>query len=239
MKIFKILSLLIIGTLSFISCNDDDDNNTTTTPITGSSIVVEVTKFNLTEDVSTTDFETRDAEIEGDFTSQQPGFLKRMSGVDADGKYVVVVFWDTLADADASISAFQEDTTVADYFQMIDGNTFGVERYTTFAIPDINFTLTDNNVIEVTTFNLNDDVDVNAFEARDAEIEGDFTSQQTGFIERTSGDDGNGKYAVVVFWDSLADADASIAAFQEDATVADYFQMIDGSTFGVERFTKF
>lgn len=162
-----------------------------------------------------------------------------MSGVDADGKYVVVVFWDTLADADASIAAFQQDTTVADYFQMIDGNTFGVERYTTFAIPDINFTLTDNNVIEVTTFNLNDGVDTNAFETRDAEIEGDFTSQQPGFIERTSGGDGNGKYAVVVFWDSLADADASIAAFQEDATVADYFQMIDGNTFGVERFTKF
>jgi len=200
------------------------------------NIVVEVTTFNLNDGVDPSVFEARDAEIEQDFASVQPGFLKRMSAVDADGKYVIMVFWETLADADASIAAFGVDPTVGDYFAMIDGSTFSAERYTTFSIPDINFELMEENVIEITTFNLNDGVEPAVFEARDAEIEQDFASLQPGFIRRTSGVDANGKYAVIVFWNVLADADASIAAFQVDPTVSDYFGMINGSTFIAERF---
>ena len=62
-------------------------------------------------------FIARDAEIEQEFASQQAGFIRRTSGVDADGKYAVIVFWETLADADASIAAFSIDPTVADYFR--------------------------------------------------------------------------------------------------------------------------
>ncbi len=235
MKNVFLFTLMSILTLS--SCSNDDDvtiiNNDPT------SIVVEVTTFDLIASADANAFEIRDKEIEQDFSSQQPGFLKRMSGVDANGKYVVMVFWETLADADASIAAFGQDPTVADYFAMIDGNTFLAERYTTFAIPDINFDMASKNVIEITTFNLNSGVDSNAFITRDAQIEQDFASQQPGFIRRTSGVDENGKYAVIVFWEALADADASIAAFQVDPTVADYFAMIDGNTFLAERFEIF
>ena len=38
-------------------------------------------------------FAKRDAQVESDFTSKQPGFIKRQSGVDEEGTYVVVVFW--------------------------------------------------------------------------------------------------------------------------------------------------
>lgn len=236
MKYLKVTLIVVLGLLTFASCNNDDDD---LTPPKEATIVVEVTTFNLNSDADPNVFEVRDTEIEEDFASQQPGFLKRMSGLDANGKYVVMVFWETLADADASIAAFGADPTVADYFAMIDGNTFSAERFTTFAVPDISFSLASNNVIEVTTFNLNAGVDANAFIARDAEIEQDFASQQPGFIRRTSGVDANGKYAVIVFWETLADADASIAAFGSDPTVADYFAMIDGNTFIAERFTIF
>ncbi len=203
------------------------------------SIVVEVTLFDLNEGVDPAVFQARDAEIEADFASLQPGFLKRMSGVDANGQYVVMVLWETLADADASIAAFGMDPTVGDYFAMIDGSTFSAERYTTFGIPDFNFNLIENNVIEITTFNINDDVDPEEFIARDAEIEDEFASLQPGFIRRTSGVNENDKYVVIVFWDALADADASIAAFGMDPTVADYFAMIDGATFAADRYTIF
>jgi|GEM_PF-578979 len=204
-----------------------------------SNIVIEVTTFNLNAGVDANAFEDRDAEIEQDFASVQPGFIKRTSGLDANGKYVVMVFWDSLADADASIAAFGNDPSVADYFAMIDGSTFIVERFTSLSLPDTDFALAANNVIEITTFNLNAGVDANAFEARDAEIEQDFASIQPGFIERTSGVDADGKYAVIVFWQTLADADASIAAFGNDPSVADYFAMIDGNTFLAERFGIF
>lgn len=239
MKHLKLLVIAVLSLLTFASCNDDDDDNNNVTPTEEATIVVEVTTFNLNANADPNAFEVRDTEIEEDFASQQPGFLKRMSGVDANGKYVIMVFWETLADADASIAAFQADPTVADYFGMIDGNTFSAERYTTFEVPNIDFSLASKNVIEVTTFNLNAGVDANAFVARDAEIEQDFASQQPGFIRRTSGVDANGKYAVIVFWETLADADASIAAFGSDPTVADYFAMIDANTFSAERFAIF
>ncbi len=233
MNFNKFILLFMVGMLSFSSCKDDETISETP------SIVVEVTTFNLNAGVDADAFELRDTEIEQDFASQQPGFLKRMSGVDANGKYVVMVFWETLADADASIEAFGADPSVADYFAMIDGNTFLAERFTTFAIPNINFTLASKNVIEITTFNLNANVDIDAFIARDTEIEQEFASQQPGFIRRTSGVDANGKYAVIVFWETLADADASIAAFGVDPTVADYFAMIDANSFLAERFEIF
>lgn len=163
------------------------------------SLVVEVTTFNLNAGVDANAFEIRDTEIERDFASQQPGFLKRMGGLDADGKYVVMVFWDTLEDADASIAAFGSDPTVADYFAMIDGNTFSAERFTTFDIPDISFNIAAKNVIEITTFNLNAGVDADAFIKRDAEIEADFASQQPGFIRRTSGVDADGNMQLSFF----------------------------------------
>lgn len=235
MNFNKIIFLFLIGILAFSSCKKDDDN----TPDEDANIVVEVTTFNLNTGVDANAFEVRDTEIEQDFASQQPGFLKRMSGVDANGKYVIMVFWETLEDADASIAAFGADPTVADYFGMINESTFSAERFTTFSVPDISFSLAAQNVIEITTFNLNTGVDADAFADRDAEIEQDFASQQPGFIRRTSGVDADGKYAVIVFWETLADADASIAAFQIDPTVADYFAMIDGNTFLAERYAIF
>lgn len=236
MKISKLTMIAILGMLAFTSCNDDDN---IVAPVETKTIVVEVTTFDLNAGADANAFEVRDTEIEQDFASQQLGFLKRMSGVDADGKYVVMVFWETLADADASIAAFQGDPTVADYFGMIDGSTFAAERFTTFEVPNIDFSLASKNVIEVTTFNLNSGVDANAFTTRDARIEQDFASKQPGFIRRTSGVDANGKYAVIVFWETLADADASIAAFGTDPTVADYFAMINGNTFAADRFSIF
>ncbi|MEM9340291.1 MAG: hypothetical protein AAGA66_16270 [Bacteroidota bacterium] len=235
MNSIKFFSIAIVGMIMMTSCNKDDNS----TGIGRTNIVVEVTTFNLGADEDANAFKIRDAEIEQQFTSLQPGFLKRMSGVDANGNYLVMVFWETLADADASIEAFGADPTVGDYFAMIDGNTFVIERYTTFEIPDINFTLADKNVIEVTTFNLNSDIAADAFVTRDAEIEDDFTSLQPGFIRRTSGVDADNKYAVIVFWETLADADASIEAFGADPTVADYFAMIDANTFNVKRFEVF
>ncbi len=203
--------------------------------------VIEVTRFNLNTGVDTNVFEDRDAEIEADFASQQPGFLKRETGVDQDGRYVVMVFWESLADADASIAAFGADPTVGDYFGMIDTNTFTAERFEALEPLDLNFELDIDNVIEITTFDINDGVDAQTFEDRDAEIDADFASQQPGYIKRMSGVnvESAGNYAVIVFWEALADADASIAAFQVDPTVGDYFAMIDVNTFAANRYTVF
>ena len=91
--------------------------------------VIEITTFNYKSDVNAETFWMRDAEIQADYTSKQPGFLKRESGVSEEGEVIVVVYWKTQADASASMEKFMQDASVADYAGMIDGSTMKMTRY--------------------------------------------------------------------------------------------------------------
>lgn len=92
-------------------------------------------------------------------------------------------------------------------------------------------------VIEVTTFKTNQEVDSGAFWARDAKIQEDYTSKQPGFISRESAFSEEGEVLVVVRWEKMADAEASMNKFMQDASVADYAQMIDGPTMEMKRYS--
>ena len=91
--------------------------------------IMEVTTFGINGTVDPLDFKTRDAQIETNFTSKQPGFIKRQSGINEKGKYVVIVFWESQKDAEASMNKFMSDPSVADYAKMINGSTMKMERY--------------------------------------------------------------------------------------------------------------
>ena len=66
--------------------------------------VIEVTTFKYKSSVEANTFWQRDAEIEADYTSKQPGFISRESGFSADKMEVlVVVRWKSPEDADASM----------------------------------------------------------------------------------------------------------------------------------------
>ncbi len=93
-------------------------------------------------------------------------------------------------------------------------------------------------VIEVTTFKYKTTADVNAFWARDAEIEADYTSMQPGYISRESGySPDNNEVVVVVRWRTDEDANASMNKFMSDASVEDYAAMIDGASMKMARYT--
>ncbi len=91
-------------------------------------------------------------------------------------------------------------------------------------------------ILEITTFNINSDVNPMDFATRDAQVEKDFTSKQSGFIKRQSAIDDKGNYVVVVYWKSDADATASMNKFMSDASVADYAGMINGPTMKMNRY---
>lgn len=92
--------------------------------------VIEVTTFAYNTDVTPDVFWARDKEIEADYTSQQPGFISRESGYsESKEEVVVIVRWKTQADADASMKKFMEDSSVADYAAMINGETMKMARY--------------------------------------------------------------------------------------------------------------
>lgn len=118
MKPIHLLALLTI-VLGLSSCS-------TTRPQGG---IIEVTSFRTKPAVESASFQKRDSEIKLDYTSRQPGFLKRLSGVNENGEYVVVVYWKSMAEAEASMNKFMTDKSVADYAGMIDGGSMKMARY--------------------------------------------------------------------------------------------------------------
>ena len=91
-------------------------------------------------------------------------------------------------------------------------------------------------VLEITTFTLNSNKDVVAFNKLDADVESAFTSKQPGFINRKSTIDEKGNYTVLEYWKRLEEAKASMDKFMDDASVADYAAMINGSTMQMSRY---
>ena len=121
MKQLFFLTALFFSLSSFTNPNIDDMKK--------KEIIIEVTSFKIKADVDVAIFEKRDREIKKQYTKKQPGFLKRLSGVNENGEYVVVVYWKTMADAEASMTKFMSDNSVADYAAMIDGPTMKMSRY--------------------------------------------------------------------------------------------------------------
>lgn len=188
--------------------------------------IMEVTTFGISADPMT--FAKRDAQVESAFTSKQPGFIKRQSGVDDDGNYAVVVFWESMADAEASMNKFMGDASVADYAKMIDGPTMKMARYTM----DKSFDADDSRFVEIMTFDLQTGTDMATFDALNHQVETDVTAKREGFLQRLTGVNEAGKQVVAVYWASKATSDAALQPFMDAPLAKDFMQaMVQSSVF--------
>jgi len=204
------LTLILIGLLVG-SCE---------TPITES--VLEVTTFKTKSVTNSSTFNTLDAQVENDFTSKQPGFISRQSGINENGEYVVLVYWETLDNAKASMQKFMADASVADYAGMIDGPTMKMARYTI----DDNFNAASSNFVEVMTFDLKDGTDMDVFNKTNKKVETDVTAPKEGFLQRITGVDESGKQVVAVYWDNKTNSDAALKPFMENPISKDFMGMM-------------
>ncbi len=92
--------------------------------------VIEVVTFKYKNTVNADDFWAEDAKIESDYTNNQPGFISRESGYsENDDEVLVVVRWNSMADADASMKKFMNDSSVQNFADMIDASTMKMVRY--------------------------------------------------------------------------------------------------------------
>ena len=91
-------------------------------------------------------------------------------------------------------------------------------------------------VIEIVRLRPASGVDEEAFLAAGDRFELDYMRHRPGFIRRTllRGDDGD--WAVLVDWESIADAEASMAAFPTDAASAPFNAVLDPTTFEMKRY---
>ncbi len=117
----KKLALIFFG-IVMMSCNQNLE------PM--ESYVIEVTTFKYKASVSAEKFWEEDAKVQEIYTSKQPGYISRESAYSIESNEVVVVVrWQTMTDAEASMSKFMNDASVATFANMIDGPTMKMARY--------------------------------------------------------------------------------------------------------------
>lgn len=228
MKINFNLFLLSVLLLGLISCGKDAKSK----PNPEGKTIMEVTTFNIKSDVNAATFAQRDAQVESDFTSQQPGFIKRQSGVDDKGNYVVVVFWESAANADASMNKFMSDASVADYAQMLDGETMKMARYAM----DKGYAAVGSEFVEIMSFNVNEGVDLDKFDRVNHKVETEFTGKREGFMQRLTGVNEEGRQVVAVYWATKALSDASLQPFMKAPIAGKFMKMMDQESMSMGRY---
>ena len=192
--------------------------------------VLEVTTFSLKTVANSQTFNDLDAKVQENFTSKQPGFIRRESGINENGQYTVIVYWKTLADAEASMSKFMSDSAVADYAGMIEGASMKMNRFTINA----DFTAEKSEFVEMMYFNLGDTVALEAFNTANENVAKE-TATRKGFMQRITGVDENGKQVVVIYWDTKENSDAALQPFMSSPTSKTFMGMMDSSTMMMTR----
>ena len=220
--------LLLLISFLFMSCSSSKNNSS----IMDNKTIIEVTTFNINSNVSAKKFASRDAKVESDFTSLQSGFIKRQSGVDDEGNYVVVVYWKSLKDAAASMNKFMSDASVADYAKMIDGPSMKMSRY---AI-DKSFDADESSFVEIMAFDVQAGTDLTKFKTTNYSVESEFTSQRKGFLQRLIGTNEAGRQIVVVYWDNKVNSDASLQPFMSAPIAKQFMQSMIQSSMNSGRY---
>jgi len=234
----KIFSLLLLGSFCLLtSCNTNKITSNKITAKVPASImngktILEVTTFNISSTANVMAFAKRDAQVESDFTSKQPGFIKRQSAVDDKGNYVVVVYWNSVANAEASMIKFMSDSSVVDYAAMIDGTSMKMARY---AI-DKPFDADASTFVEIMAFDVKSGTDLQQFKKTNYAVEAEFTGARKGFLERIIGVNDAGRQIVVVYWDSKENSDLSMQPFMEASISKQLMQSMDQSTMTMGRY---
>jgi len=219
---------LLVLSLCIISCTSKKNFTSNMEDKT----IMEVTTFHINADINPMAFAKRDAKVGSDYTSKQPGFIKRQSGVDDKGNYVVVVYWKSVANADASMSKFMSDASVSDYAQMIDASTMKMSRY----VMDKPFNAEDSRFVEIMSFDVKQGTDLPKFDALNHQVETDFTGKRKGFLQRLTGVNEASKQVVAVYWKSKASSDAALQPFMEAPISKEFMQEMDQSSIAMGRY---
>jgi predicted SnoaL-like aldol condensation-catalyzing enzyme len=214
----KLIVLGIIG-IFFSSC-------------TNSKTVLEVTTFKLNATANATQFNKLDAAVEENYTKKQPGFIKRQSGVNDKGEYVVLVYWNTMEDAEASMQKFMNDTSVAEFAGMIDGKSMKMARYHI----EGDFNAKNSDFIEVMSFSTKEGTDLATFQKTDKKVETSFTVKQKGFLQRITGVNEEGTQVVAVYWDTKINSDAALQPFMSNPISKEFMGMMDESSIQFGRY---
>lgn len=196
--------------------------------------VLEVTKFTTKTTASAATFQELDAEVETNFTSKQPGFLKRQSGVNAEGEYCVLVYWETMADADVSMQKFMKDESVSAYASMIEDSSMQMARYTI----NEGFDADASSFVEVMSYQTSEGTDAKSLAEINNKVQAAVTAPKEGFLQRITGAAEDGTQLVVVYWDNKSNSDAALQPFMEHPVSQEFMGLMDQSTISMGRYAS-
>ncbi|WP_343329958.1 nuclear transport factor 2 family protein [Polaribacter staleyi] len=209
------LKLILIAIVAVLTTNCKNKENSI------EPLVLEVTTFSLKTPVNNQTFNKLDAKVEDNFTSKQPGFIRRESGVNENGTYTILVYWKTLADAKASMKKFMSDASVADYAGMIEGASMKMNRFTIHA----DFKAKNSTFVEVMTFDTKEGTDIKKFNTTNTNV-GKETATRKGFVKRITGTNENGKQVVVIYWDNKENSDTALQPFMNSPKSKEFMSMM-------------
>lgn len=212
--------LLWLPMLFFMSCSKP------------ASYVLEITTFKTKPATNASAFHKLDGEVEARFTSKQPGFMKRQSAVTEEGEYVVLVYWNSMEEAEASMNKFMSDESVAGYASMIDGATMSMSRYRVRE----KFDAEKSSFIEVMSFETKAAIEQSAFRKINKKVGQQVTAPKEGFAQRITGVNDTGRQVVVVYWDNKTNSDAALQPFMEHELSKKFMEMMDQSSIRFGRY---
>jgi heme-degrading monooxygenase HmoA len=194
------------------------------------SSVIEIATFDLWEGIASEEFAPIDKAVEDEHVSKQPGFISRKTAVNGT-TWLVLVHWDSLESAQASMDSFASAPAAADFMSNMNTETMAMSRY--IINGDYNFAENDvSGIVEIAIFNLKEGVSDEEFFPLSQIVEDEHVSKQPGFISRDSAVE-DGKWVVIVNWDSLESAQASMDSFASAPAAADFVDKIDLETMTV------
>ena len=91
--------------------------------------VIEIVRLRPAAGVSEQDFLAASERFEQDYMRKRTGFIRRTLLRGDNGEWVVLVDWDTAANAEASMDAFPRDPASAPFNAVLDSDTFEMKRF--------------------------------------------------------------------------------------------------------------
>ncbi|AQT66490.1 hypothetical protein B0W01_24110 [Serratia marcescens] len=109
-------------------------NHESTANCSANGYIIEVSSFKLPISLSPEAFAVLDKRVEEEFISNQNGFISRDSGISVDNepRWVNIVRWETLLDADENIYQFTRASapaSVKEYLASIGAEPVELKRY--------------------------------------------------------------------------------------------------------------
>lgn len=93
-------------------------------------------------------------------------------------------------------------------------------------------------IVEVATFEIKENISPDTFAELDKIVEDTHVSKQPGFIRRMSELTEDNYWRVVVHWESVKDADNSMASFMQAPAAQGFMDALDASTMTMRRFNQ-